>query len=106
MRDASTYRGARRNAAREMPQGLVVWRVVSAAAANSKAKLDERREQCADAQHAAMAVVRDLHTSGVRRELAAMDALRSYWLTQERSRVVSRILLALGPAKPAKAAAA
>ena len=98
MRAASSYRAARRNAARSCAGALALWRASGrhAMAANAAAKLDERRAQCAQARL-------DLAEHRAERALARGDrafvtdraALRAYWRMQRRSRVVWRVLASL-----------
>ena len=102
MRAASTYRGARRNAARENDMIYPAagyprqwgtfgqWRRHAASKANEIAKLPARRKTCAEANKTlALAMARHPVTWTVR---DTVRALREFWLTQKPSRVRSRIL--------------
>lgn len=98
MRTADTYRGARRNAW-ATTKGFDRWRRDSghANAANFRAKLSERAEQCARARAAVAAVF----GTGI----SDAGSLFTFWSGERpRTRVIRRILRGLP--KPAAFAAA
>lgn len=103
MRASSTYRAARRNAARCLDGGLQHWQRSGyhAGRANGVAKLAERRKQCEAATLEAVKAALNAEKTGVVGRAAMVQALREYWSTHKRTRVVARILRELGPAPKA-----
>ena len=105
MRLLETYRFARRNLARitlvlvgkRERTSLRYWKNGDTAhLANMKAKLPERSKQCAAARQTIFMAMAKHHRTFTLREIGAL--LRMYWLTQKRTRIVSRLLRELAPA--------
>lgn len=98
MRHASTYRGARRNAARgASPFESVTlrgWRKGSYAAdANEKAKLNERAVQADNASKAASKALVEAGILGFKRRAdVVLSAFIAFYQTEKPTRSVSRIM--------------
>lgn len=94
MRQADTYRGARRNKARDM--GLLhVWKDPHrgyAAQANHKAKLAQRARICAAARDVACQVAAKAVLTRQNPAPLVLDAMRVFWSKLPRTRVNFRIL--------------
>jgi hypothetical protein len=106
MRSASTYRGARRNAARAQGGGLLKWRVWGSYAetANETAKLNERATMALEARkHVSIAQVNAGVLAGP--AVAAFAFLDFYRALPKRSRVVNRIINGLVKSLPTQRAA-
>jgi hypothetical protein len=93
MRDASTYRGARRNAARK-PGGLRRWRDMGYdESANAKADLGRRGAQ---AKAAREAVSKALVAAGALAGHSVVNhAFFAFYQAEKRTRVVNRIISGL-----------
>lgn len=99
MRLANSYRGARRNEARDQG-GLADWRVSDrfAIAANGRANIAERRKLCGEAVKAVAAVM--AVARGASASQMAISTLRTFWRQHAWrgcGRAHSRILRDLGP---------
>lgn len=95
MRKASTYRGARRNAARAQGGGLQKWRMFgeNADAANQKAKIGERQVMANQANKAvSLALVEAGPLAGFS---VANATYLKFYRAQPQSRVVHRIIKGL-----------
>ena len=112
MRKSDTYRGARRNMARKLVHPArgykgFIWGDGFAVAANTKAKLAERRATCNGAREAVAKVLveQDVLYHGVRHDIVALRALREHWATQVpcsrrmRSRMLKQLDLDLRSAR-------
>lgn len=111
MKKFSSYRAAIRNAWRrnrvqhpetkaDLGNAIRFWRLgQNATLANIKAKLQERAAQCYEARKYLTAAVVKAGFTGLR--VSINSILREFWITQVRTRIVSRILREL--AVPARA---
>lgn len=106
MRQASTYRGARRNHARKH-RALGDWRASArhVTAANFVAKLYERSVMANAAREAASKAISFARAAGIPVAGVAHAAFVAFYAAQKRTRVVGRILRDLGPLPKAKASA-
>lgn len=98
MREADTYRGARRNAFRE--DGIDLWRNARFwNKANIDAKIEDRAKQC---DRAVKALSFSMTQPGGTLRPAMTNALIKFWRGEPRTRVVNRILKELDPKRRKK----